>query len=241
MPWKVCYRMSIVFALSCGRTKKIQVSYIWTRIFRKKAKKTLRFQKYPDTCGRDPAVKSLLFDRNALLCLGVYKFSWEEAPPPPSCRSLTSHTPLLNKKVPFSSIEYGTYFFYLQKCYFWYITERLCLNCSLFLLINSNASLWETWKVLCHEINKPQTVKAACNIKITAQNIPKGIQITQQIQKKKIETNCNCGSWKLVSLAVFQRSFLLLFMFDIMLWERYLYDTKLWFCYLKVNTVKFRK
>ena len=81
MPWKVCYRISIVFALSCGRTKRNRVSYIWTRIFRRKAKKNLRFQKYPDTCA-DPAVKSPLFDRGTLLCSGVCKFSREEAPPP---------------------------------------------------------------------------------------------------------------------------------------------------------------
>ena len=51
--------------------------------FEEKRKKILRFQKYPHTFG-DPAVKSLLFDRGTLRCLGVYKFSREEAPPPPS-------------------------------------------------------------------------------------------------------------------------------------------------------------
>ena len=33
MPCKGCHRISIVLALSCGRTKTIQIRYAWTRIF----------------------------------------------------------------------------------------------------------------------------------------------------------------------------------------------------------------
>ena len=43
---------------------------------------------------------------------------------------------------------------------------------------------------------------------------------------KKIERDYDCGFWKVVSLTVFQSSFLLVVTFDIML-ERHLFDTKL--------------
>ena len=35
------------------RAKTVWISYVWTRIFLKMEQKDLRFQKYPDTCGRD--------------------------------------------------------------------------------------------------------------------------------------------------------------------------------------------
>ena len=38
-------------AFSCGRPKTIRIRYFWRRIFWKTEEKTLRFQKYPDTCG----------------------------------------------------------------------------------------------------------------------------------------------------------------------------------------------
>ena len=42
----------LFFNVFYGRAKTIRIRYLWTRIFFKTEQKDLRFQKYPDTCGR---------------------------------------------------------------------------------------------------------------------------------------------------------------------------------------------
>ena len=57
---KWCYRISIVLAFSCERTKTIRIRYVWTRIFFENGEKNLRLQKYLVTCG--PGFKVMLHD-----------------------------------------------------------------------------------------------------------------------------------------------------------------------------------
>ena len=47
---KVCYRISIVLALSCFET--IRVGYVQAQIFFEDGERNRYLQKYPDTCGR---------------------------------------------------------------------------------------------------------------------------------------------------------------------------------------------
>ena len=56
MPCQGCYRISIVLAFSCGRSKTIRIRYavhVDTYIF-ENGGKNLRFQKYPDACRTEP-------------------------------------------------------------------------------------------------------------------------------------------------------------------------------------------
>ena len=51
----ISFTTSITFPLFnvfYGRAKTVWISYVWARIFLKMQQKDLRFQKYPDTCGR---------------------------------------------------------------------------------------------------------------------------------------------------------------------------------------------
>ena len=55
-PCQGCYRISIVLAFSCGRSKTIRIRYavhVDTYIF-ENGGKNLRFQKYPDACRTEP-------------------------------------------------------------------------------------------------------------------------------------------------------------------------------------------
>ena len=56
-------------AFLCGRVKIISISYVWTRIFSKPEEKILRFQKYPDTCGR--GLKPLALARIVVICFDL--------------------------------------------------------------------------------------------------------------------------------------------------------------------------
>ena len=55
------WRISIVLAISCGRSKKIRMRYavhVDTYIF-ENGGKNLRFQKYPDACRTEPKTSGL--------------------------------------------------------------------------------------------------------------------------------------------------------------------------------------
>ena len=91
-----------------------------------------------------------------------------------------------------------------------------------------NKSPLSVWKELCHQIYQ-NTNRGICrqtewNIKISPQKVRREYKWHSKYKSrhgwknsKKIETDCNCGFWKLVSLTGFQISFLLFVTTDIML------------------------
>ena len=60
--------LSFLYCLAflCGRAKTIRIRYVCTRIFSKTEEKILRFQHYPDTCGR--GLKPFAFARIVVIC-----------------------------------------------------------------------------------------------------------------------------------------------------------------------------
>ena len=74
------------------------------------------------------------------------------------------------------------------------------------------------------------------NVKITCSNNTANTKEGTNEKTLRFKGYYNCGFCKLVSLAVFHISLLMFVTFDIMLWERHFWDTKLLFSHLQVNS-----
>ena len=69
------YRIYIVVAFSWGQAKTIRIRYVRMRIFFLNVEKTLRFQKYPDTCGRGLNVTYRVFSHDVTAAILVSQTS----------------------------------------------------------------------------------------------------------------------------------------------------------------------